>query len=176
MVQSGLPDEWWDCEMECFCYLHNVHDKMASGKTAYEQRLGVQIDGAWIPFGAKVSCKPISSKDEAGLHEFGKMMLLGIFMGYVLRAAGGWPGDCSSRIVKTSSNFQLPMFTSKRFKHQEVAKEGALLFPCADGPLKLFFLPQSPRGGMPRENHEQEKRSRRGHPFSKKKTVNTFGA
>ena len=20
LVQSGLPEEWWDCAMECFCY------------------------------------------------------------------------------------------------------------------------------------------------------------
>ena len=26
-VQSGLPDERWDCAMECSYYLRNVHDK-----------------------------------------------------------------------------------------------------------------------------------------------------
>ena len=28
----------------------------------------------------------------------------------------------------------------KRFKHQEVAQDGKLVFPCADGSLKLFDL------------------------------------
>ena len=40
MVQHGLPGEWWDCAMKCYCYLRNVHDKMADGKTAFEKRYG----------------------------------------------------------------------------------------------------------------------------------------
>ena len=24
MIQSGLPDQWWDWAMECRCYLRNV--------------------------------------------------------------------------------------------------------------------------------------------------------
>ena len=40
LVHSGLPEEWWDRAMECCCYLRNVHDKMADGKTAFEQRDG----------------------------------------------------------------------------------------------------------------------------------------
>ena len=39
MVQSGPPEEWWDCEMERDCYLRNVYDKMADGKTAHENTL-----------------------------------------------------------------------------------------------------------------------------------------
>ena len=37
-VQSGLPEEWWDCAMECCCYLSNVHDKMADG-TAFRETM-----------------------------------------------------------------------------------------------------------------------------------------
>ena len=35
-LQSGLPEEWWDLAVECYCYLRNVHDKIADGKTASE--------------------------------------------------------------------------------------------------------------------------------------------
>ena len=39
LVQSGLPEEWWDCAMECSCFLlRNMHDNMADGKTAFEKR------------------------------------------------------------------------------------------------------------------------------------------
>ena len=38
-----------DCAMECYCYLRNVHDKTADGKTASENMFGVQFDGALIP-------------------------------------------------------------------------------------------------------------------------------
>ena len=37
---------------------------------------------------AQISCKPISSNDEARLHQLGKKMLRGIFMVFVLRAGG----------------------------------------------------------------------------------------
>ena len=57
-------------------YFRNVHDNMADGKTAYDKRLCVKFDGPLISFGATVSYKPISSKDEARLHQFGKKMLL----------------------------------------------------------------------------------------------------
>ena len=43
MVQSGLPEHWWDSAMECGCFLRNVHDKMADGKTSHEKRC-VNVD------------------------------------------------------------------------------------------------------------------------------------
>ena len=42
-VQSGLPEVWWDFVMERYCYLRNVHDKMADGKTAFENALGKNL-------------------------------------------------------------------------------------------------------------------------------------
>ena len=53
---------------------------------------GVTFDGPLIPFGARVSCKSISSKDESRLHSV-KKMFAGIFTGYVLRAGRGWTGE-----------------------------------------------------------------------------------
>ena len=92
MVDSGLPDEWCDCAMECYCSLRIVRDKMAHGNIAYEKRCDVKFDGPLIPFGATVSSKPISSKDEAKLHQFGKKVLPGTFMEYVSRGRG-WSSD-----------------------------------------------------------------------------------
>ena len=89
MIQSGLFDELWDFAMDRYCYMCNVHDKMADGKTAYEKTFGVTFDGPLIPFGANVSYRHISSKDVSRLHQFGKQKLPGIFMGYVFRA-GRW--------------------------------------------------------------------------------------
>ena len=65
---------------------------MADGKTANENISGVTSDGLLIPFGARVSCKSISSKDESRLHSVIKT-LAGIFTGYVLRAGRGWSGE-----------------------------------------------------------------------------------
>ena len=55
-VQSGLPAWWWDCAMEDYWSLRNVHDKMADGKTAFEKRFGQTFDGlffgniGWVHF------------------------------------------------------------------------------------------------------------------------------
>ena len=45
--------------------------KMADGKTASQKLLFVTFDELLTPFGANVSYKPVSSKDEARLHQFG---------------------------------------------------------------------------------------------------------
>ena len=58
-----------------------VTDKMA------EKIRGATFD---VTFGAKVSDKPIPSTAWVWLHQFGQQMLHGMFMGFVLRAAGGW--------------------------------------------------------------------------------------
>ena len=42
LLQSGLPEKWWDCAL---CYLPNLHDKMADGKTAFDKRDGQKFDG-----------------------------------------------------------------------------------------------------------------------------------
>ena len=70
--ESGLLEQWWDYATTSCCNLRNVHDKMADGKTTDQKSMCVQCDGPLIPFAAKVSYKPISSKDEARLHQFGK--------------------------------------------------------------------------------------------------------
>ena len=91
MVQSGLPDEWWDCATECYCHLRNVHDKMADDKTAHDI-FGVKFDGPLIPFGVRARYKPISSIDEARLYQCGKKKDASCNF-QVLRAEGGWSGD-----------------------------------------------------------------------------------
>ena len=67
--------------MECYCHLRHVHDKMADGKTVHENKFGVTFDGHLVSFGANVSYKHVSSKDESLRHQFGIKMLPGISMG-----------------------------------------------------------------------------------------------
>ena len=79
--------------MQCFCYLRNVQDLLADGRTPYERRLGEPFYGPTIPFGAVVAYNPISARDESMLHQFGKKVSPGIFLGYELIAGGFWKGD-----------------------------------------------------------------------------------
>ena len=93
MVQSGLGEAWWPQAMSCFCFLRNVVDLLDDGKTAYQRRWGTDFEGPLIPFGAEINYKPISQKDKARLHVFGKTVLSGIFIGYDQQEGGGWSGD-----------------------------------------------------------------------------------
>ena len=79
--------------MECYCYLRNVQDLVADGKTPYERRFGESFQGPVIPFGALVEYLPDSERDKARIHQFEKKVLPGIVPGYALIAGGIWKGD-----------------------------------------------------------------------------------
>ena len=72
--------------MECYCYLRNVQDLLADGKIPYEKRFGEPFKGPVVPFGSMMEYQPVSVKDQSRLHQFGKKVLLGIFLGYAVFA------------------------------------------------------------------------------------------
>ena len=45
LLQSGFDEKWWSDSMECFCFLRNVQDILADGKTPYERRFGESFKG-----------------------------------------------------------------------------------------------------------------------------------
>ena len=93
LLHSGLDEKWWTDSMECYCFLRNIQDLLADGKTPYERRFGMPFDGPVIPFGAMVEYHPISAKDQSRLHQFGANVLPGKNLGYALHAGGIWQGD-----------------------------------------------------------------------------------
>ena len=66
---------------------------MSDGKTPYERRFGQPFKGPIIPFGSLVEYYPISAKDQSRIHQFGKKVLPGLFLGYALYAVRIWKGD-----------------------------------------------------------------------------------
>ena len=62
--------------MECYFHLRII------------EYLGEPFEGPIIPFGAMVEYHPISTRDRSRLHQVGKKVLPGIFLGYALIA--GW--------------------------------------------------------------------------------------
>ena len=86
LLQSGLNENWWADSMECYTYLRNVIDLLSDGKTPYERRFGQPFKGPIIPFGSLVEYYPISAKDQPRIHQFGKKVLPGKFLGYALYA------------------------------------------------------------------------------------------
>ena len=74
--------------MECYRYLRNVQDLLADGETPHERRFGEPFKGPIIPSGGVVEYHPISARDQSSLHQFGKKVLPGIFLGYALIGKG----------------------------------------------------------------------------------------
>ena len=72
--------------MECYTYLRNVTDLSSDGKTPYERRFGQPFKGPIIPFGSLVEYHPRTAKDQPIIHQFGKKVLPGLFLGYALYA------------------------------------------------------------------------------------------
>ena len=70
--------------MECYTFLRNVTDLLSDGKTPYERRFGQPFKGPIIPFGSLVEYHPITAKDQSRIHQFGKKVLHGLFLGYAL--------------------------------------------------------------------------------------------
>ena len=135
-MQSGFDDTWWSDPLECFCYLRNVQDLLADGKTPYERRVGESFKRPINPFGALVEYLPNSEKDKARIHQFGKKVLPGIFLGYALIAGGIWKGDILIADIKELEKLDASEIYPRRLNAKEVLKthkDGTCVSPVADG-------------------------------------------
>ena len=140
LLQSGLDERWWSDSMECFCYLRNVQDLLADGKTPDERRFGEPFKGPMIPFGVMVECHPISPKDQARIHQLGKKVLPGIFLGYELIEGRIWKGDILIADLEELSEFDASDIYRRRINAKEVLirqKDDEFIFPIADGTARL---------------------------------------
>ena len=70
----------------------NVTDLLSDEKTPNERRFGQPFRGPIIPFCSLVEYYPISAKDQSKIHQFGKKVLPGLFLGNALYAGGIWKG------------------------------------------------------------------------------------
>ena len=62
------------CETSQICYL--------MGRRPNERRFGQPLKGPIIPFGSLVEYHPITAKDQSRIHQLGKKVLPGLFLGY----------------------------------------------------------------------------------------------
>ena len=126
--------------MECYTYLRNVTDLLSDGKTPYERRFGQPFKGPIIPLGSLSEYYPFSAKDQSRIHQFGKKVLPGLFLGYALYAGGIWKGDILVADREEVETIDASEIYSKRLNAKEVIfpkEKGELIFPIADGPIKL---------------------------------------
>ena len=135
LLQSGLNESWWEDSMECYTYLRNVTDLLSDGKTPYERLFGQPFTGLIIPFGSLVEYHPITAKDQSRIHQFGKRVLPGLFLGYALYAGRIWKGDVLIADLEELETMDASEIYSKRLNAKEVIlpKQGEFIFPIADG-------------------------------------------
>ena len=105
-----------------FSYLRSIQDLLSDGKTPYERRFGEPFKGPIIPFGSLVEYFPISAKGQSRIHQFGKKVLLGLFLGYALYAVRIWKGDIMVADIEELETMDASEIHSKRFNAKEVTK------------------------------------------------------
>ena len=148
LLQSGPDEKCWSESMECFCYLRNIQDLLADWKTPYERRFGEPCKGPMI--GAMVENHPSSPKDQMRLHQFGKKVLPGIFLGYELIAVRIWKGDLLIADLEDLEMMDASEIYRRCLNAKEVLttqKEDEFSFPFADGTTKLSNSQNPLQGG-----------------------------
>ena len=109
------------------------------GRRPYERRFGQPFNGPIIPFGSLFEYHPITVKDQSRLHQFGKKVLPGLFLGYALYAGGIWKGDVLVADLEELETMDASDIYSKRLDAKKVifpTEKGESIFPIADGRIK----------------------------------------
>ena len=97
------------------------HNLLSDGKTHHERRFGQPFKGPIIPFFfTLVECYPISAKDQSRIHQFGKEILLGLFLGYALYKWKIWKGDIMVADIEELETMDASEIYSKRLNVKEV--------------------------------------------------------
>ena len=101
---------------------------------------GNHFKGPINPFGSLVEYYPISAKDQSRIHQFGKKVLPGLFLGYALYSQGIWKGDILVADIEELETMDASEIYSKRHNAKEVIlpkENGNPTFPVADGRINL---------------------------------------
>ena len=140
LLHSGLNESRWADSMECYTYLRNVTDLLSDGKTPYETRCGQIFEGPIIPIGSLVEYHPITAKDQSRIHQFGKKVIPGLFLGYALYEGRNLEGgDVLIADLEELETMDASEIYSKRHNAKEVIflhEKGEFIFPIADGRIK----------------------------------------
>ena len=118
------------CEMFKISYL--------MGRLHMRDVVGNHFKGPIIPFGSLVEYYNISAKDQSRIHQFGKKVSPGLFLGYALYAGRIWKGDILVADIEELETMDASEIYSKRLNAKEVIFPKKLeKFPAADGGIKL---------------------------------------
>ena len=94
-----------------------------------------------IPFGSLVEYHSITAKDQSRIHQFGKKVLPGLFLGYALYAGGIWKGDVLVAYLEELEMMDASEIYSKKTQCERVdisQRKRRIYFPIADGRIKTL--------------------------------------
>ena len=97
------------------------------GRRLMKDVFGQPLKGPIIPFGSLIEYHPIIAKDQSRIHQFGKKVLPGLFLGYALYAGGIWKGDILVADPEELETRDASEIYSTRFNAKEV------IFPKENG-------------------------------------------
>ena len=136
LLQSGLDEKWWADTWSATAICETFNISCLMGRTPHERRFAEPCKGPVIPFGAMVEYHRSSAKGL--LHPFGKKVLPGIFLGYVLYAAGIWKGDILVADIEELEKLDASEILARRPNSKGViTPENGQFFPITDGTVKL---------------------------------------
>ena len=107
------------------------------GRRPMKDVLVDHFKGPIIPFGSLVEYHPVTAKDQSRVHQLGKKILPGLFLGYALYA-GIWKGDVLVADLEELETMDASEIYSKRLNANEVILPTEIIFPIADGRIKLL--------------------------------------
>ena len=112
------------CEISQISYL--------MGRRPMKDVLGKPFKGPIIPFGSLVEYHPTTAKDQSRIHQYGKKVLPGLFLGYALYAGRNWKGDVLVADLEELETMDVSEIYSKRLNAKEV------IFPKEKGEFIYF--------------------------------------
>ena len=100
------------------------------GRRPMKDVLGNHLEDLLFHLVQLVEYHPITAKDQSRIHQFGKKVLPGLFLGYALYAGGIWKGDVLIADLEELETMDASEIYSKRLNAKEVIfpKEGEFTF------------------------------------------------
>ena len=164
-----------------FCEMSKSSWQM--GKLRMKEDLENHSKAQQIPSGAMVEYHPSSPKDQARIHQVGKKILPGIFLGYELVAGGIWKGDVLIADLEDLEKLDPSNIYPRRINAKEVLirqKDDEFIFPFAEGTAQLrgtdYEFRESTRRREPPVNTEDLNGKLQGEPGESQPTESTDDA
>ena len=120
LLQSGLDEKWWADFMECISSLRNFKISCLMGKLLLKDVLDNHLKDQSFRLVHWVEYHSITAKDQSRIHQFGKKVLPGLFLGYVLYVGGICKGDIMVADVEELETMDASEIYSKRLNAKEV--------------------------------------------------------